>query len=543
MAEGGDWKEQILKALKRRNKKQTRCFVGIIQAQNKLFENAAVLKAQNVQLTVEVERLKEENLTLTLRGDSVGGSEKTQALEQKLYKQQEELTELHRKTGHNAQQIIDLNNALQEKEKELQQRDSKLLDAESNISGLRAAMKNLEKTILELGDTNQVITDEHQALQLAYSALEEKYRKLRGENAELVTRWMDLKAKDADKMNAENDVFVRTQQAKLQRELAEAAREPVIVKPTGSIGIVPLYQAVLVPSNAKCKFDAHEGEVNAVKWSPSGRIFATGGADRKLKLWDIQNGICENKGMLMGSNAGITALEFDYEEHYILGSSNDFASRVWSIVDQRLRHTLTGHSGKVLAAKFLGDSTKVVSGSHDRTLKIWDLHSKACVKTIFAGSSCNDLVTIDSTSVISGHFDRRIRFWDPRVETSSNELSLQGRVTSLDLTPDKLSLLSCTRDDTIKIIDLRMNQVSATFCADGFKVGCDWTRAIFSPDGQYVVSGSQDGSVFIWNVSKNKVEKVLKEHSHAVIACSWNPTGSSIITCEKQRKVILWSDY
>ena len=42
------------------------------------------------------------------------------------------------------------------------------------------------------------------------------------------------------------------------------------------------------------------------------------------------------------------------------------------------QHTLTGHSGKVLAAKFLGDPSKVVSGSHDRTLKIWDLKSKAC---------------------------------------------------------------------------------------------------------------------------------------------------------------------
>ena len=39
--------------------------------------------------------------------------------------------------------------------------------------------------------------------------------------------------------------------------------------------------------------------------------------------------------------------------------------------------TLTGHSGKVLSAKFLGDN-KVVSGSYDRTLKVWDLHSRAC---------------------------------------------------------------------------------------------------------------------------------------------------------------------
>ena len=43
-----------------------------------------------------------------------------------------------------------------------------------------------------------------------------------------------------------------------------------------------------------------------------------------------------------------------------------------------LQHTLTGHSGKVLAAKFLGEPQKVVSGSHDRTLKIWDLRNKAC---------------------------------------------------------------------------------------------------------------------------------------------------------------------
>lgn len=43
-----------------------------------------------------------------------------------------------------------------------------------------------------------------------------------------------------------------------------------------------------------------------------------------------------------------------------------------------LQHTLTGHSGKVMAAKFLGEHTKVITGSHDRTLKVWDLRSKTC---------------------------------------------------------------------------------------------------------------------------------------------------------------------
>ena len=43
-----------------------------------------------------------------------------------------------------------------------------------------------------------------------------------------------------------------------------------------------------------------------------------------------------------------------------------------------MQQTLTGHSGKVLAAKFLGDAHKVASGSHDRTVRIWDLKSQAC---------------------------------------------------------------------------------------------------------------------------------------------------------------------
>ncbi|CAD1469783.1 unnamed protein product, partial [Heterotrigona itama] len=98
-------------------------------------------------------------------------------------------------------------------------------------------------------------------------------------------------------------------------------------------------------------------------------------------------------------------------------------------------HTLTGHCGKVMAAKFLGEPSKVVTGSYDRTLKIWDLRSKACIETKFAGSSCNDLVTSDGagSTIISGHFDQRIRFWDTRAESSSNDILLEGKVTSLDL--------------------------------------------------------------------------------------------------------------
>jgi len=47
---------------------------------------------------------------------------------------------------------------------------------------------------------------------------------------------------------------------------------------------------------------------------------------------------------------------------------------------------------------------------------------------------------------------------------------------------------------------------------DEFHVGCDWTRAAFSNSGEYIAVGSADGTVFIFNVATNTVEKKLKEH-------------------------------
>lgn len=90
------------------------------------------------------------------------------------------------------------------------------------------------------------------------------------------------------------------------------------------------------------------------------RMVATGGEDRKVKLWDVSKGICctyyfysisnprfthnycfigiaECKGMLIGSNAGVMSVEFDSTGSQIVAASNDLASRIWTVNDQRLR--------------------------------------------------------------------------------------------------------------------------------------------------------------------------------------------------------------
>ncbi|XP_028130460.1 autophagy-related protein 16-1 [Diabrotica virgifera virgifera] len=544
-AETNSWRNSILNQLQERNKRETDLFQELVEEHTKIFENYNTLYTENIQLSIQVEKLKGRG-SLGSNSSSLGDiklQERIQHLEQKLLVQAEELTELHRRKGENAQQIIDLNALVQEKEKIIASKNVILAENAAKMVSLQAEISMLDKSKNELQYLWDTLRDEHQALQMLFTSLEDKLRKAQDENRQLVERLIKYKAKDADRMNEENDNFLKKRYAKMQKEIEEACKDTRGSPEELTEGYGPLCTSNL-PASLNVKFDAHEGEVSAVKWSPLEKLLATGGADRKLKLWEISKGCYDSKGTLVGSNAGVMAIDFDSSGSLILGASNDYATRVWTIADQRLRHTLTGHSGKVMAAKFLGEASKVVTGSHDRTLKIWDLRSRACIETKFAGSSCNDLVTVDSAGsiIISGHFDKSIRFWDSRSESSANNVVLNGKVTSLDLTRDAKYLVCCVRDDTLKLLDLRMNQVVTLFSCDGFKVGCDYSRATFSPDGQYVAVGSADGSVYIWGVNSAKVETILKEHGAAVTATSWNPFGNFLTSVDRSKKAIVWSD-
>uniref|UniRef100_A0A8C1YP11 ATG16 autophagy related 16-like 1 (S. cerevisiae) n=1 Tax=Cyprinus carpio TaxID=7962 RepID=A0A8C1YP11_CYPCA len=562
------WKHHVVEQLKQRDRVQRQAFEEIIHQYNRLLEKSDLRVVFSEHL--QTEKYEQQNRHDLSPGVEGGRSDSLQQeMAQMRIKHQEELTELHKKRGELAQSVIELNNQIQQKDKEIQSNEAKMLEYQQQVSHLEGEGRELRNSLADLERANQTLRDEYDALQITFSALEEKLRKTTEDNQELVTRWMAEKAQEANKLNAENEKDSRRRQAKLQKELADAAKEPLPIEPDDDIEVLsedagkgtgetsPGRQTSRTPRStqnphflnfkrlirvSKSRTDAHDGEVNAVRFSPGSRLLATGGMDRRVKLWEVVSGRCEPKGALTGSNAGITSIEFDSAGSYLLAASNDFASRIWTVDDLRLRHTLTGHSGKVLSARFLLDNTRIVSGSYDRTLKLWDLRSKVCMKTVFAGSSCNDIVCTEQC-VMSGHFDKKIRFWDIRSESIVRELELLGRVTSLDLNHDRTELLSCSRDDLVKIIDLRSIAVRQTFNAQGFKCGSDFTRVTFSPDGSYVAAGSADGVLYIWNVLTGKLDKTLdKGHSSAINSVSWSPSGAYVASVEKGSKAVLWSD-
>ncbi|KAK1786049.1 hypothetical protein P4O66_017785, partial [Electrophorus voltai] len=300
--------------------------------------------------------------------------------------------------------------------------------------------------------------------------------------------------------------------------------------------------AARVPNKAIHLLDAHELGINAVRFSPRSNLLATGGTDRVIKLWDIVAGMLHYRGTLDGSNEGITSIEFDSTGTRILAASYDKSALFWRLDDFVPKFTLTGHSRKVTAARFMCNLRQVVTGSADRTVKIWDLQRAACIQTIEVLSYCSDVVCSEYY-VISGHYDRKIRFWDSRAASCTQEVPLQGRVTSLDISPNHRELLSCSRDESLQLVDLRRSNTRMAFRADGFKCGSDSTKAIFSPDGSYLVAGSADGTVYIWNVGTGNLETQLPDmHSSSVNAVAWSMSGEYVVSVDKSRRAILWSD-
>ncbi|CAG0881309.1 unnamed protein product [Darwinula stevensoni] len=433
------WRETILQRLSDRNRHETLPFLDLIASYNQVYQSTDILKVENLQLKIQNDKLRGENLEYQRRGSvTCDGppNERVQVLEQKRLQLQEEVVDLHRKMGEYSQQVLDVTARLQERDTELEHKRKRqvlapsfilVLELEGEIDGLKREGFHLRATIEELEATNQMLKDEHQALQLAFAALEEKYRRVqrkseealvygtpilpnddryrphrnrngieiamsprqsmklqmgnalssasspsakvgalpsapadpartrKEENTELVERWMKLKSIDADRLNEENETIAKNKQQAMKKELEEAANEPKNVDLAGFQLDLPITCGILaVPSYPIASLDSHEGEVNAVKWSPSGHNLATGGSDRKIKIWEVSkvSGSCLCRGVLTGSNAAVMSLHFNSEENLLLGASNDFASRVWSFSDQRLRPAVVM---KPLASRILRD--------------------------------------------------------------------------------------------------------------------------------------------------------------------------------------------
>ncbi|XP_069748279.1 autophagy-related protein 16-like isoform X2 [Narcine bancroftii] len=518
--------------------------------------------------------------------------------EQQRYR--EEISKLKMMNGELAQELYELSKEHRRKEMELEATQSRLTELLERLGKMEEARQELATRVAVLEEANWTVKEEYDTLHILYR---EQWQQLRTHELEVSKRIHDLlhlKAQEAQELNYKIEKPRRVEWRNQEKDLATVSSVPISnrtetmarrpanppdgagqeegrsfksswirsssfslvdqsrlkqsfrnffrMRSSASCSEINVSSSVFcsmsrLPATVRHCMTVHDGEVNAVKFSPNSKILATGGSDRKVKLWDVVGGSLLNLKTLEGSNDGVTSIEFDPSGFQLLAGSYDNSARLWNLKDCELKHTLSGHSAKVTAAKFKFSLREAVTGSYDGMLKIWDLNKPACVKSLCSPSRCSDVVCSDCF-IISGHFDRKIRLWDSRSGVQTDMIALQEKVTSLDINQDRTQLLSCSRDDQLSVLDMRMNKIRQELRAEGFKCGADWTKAIFSPDGNYIAAGSADGVLHVWDVLTGDVVALLRgEHRSSINAVSWSLSGDYLVTVDRTKVANLWSDY
>ncbi|XP_060903349.1 protein Atg16l2 isoform X2 [Labrus mixtus] len=575
------WKRDIIRQLQHRDRNQHAMFQDLIRFYSQLLEKSSLAKGI---------------LSCSTRRPS---SDSSSSLSSLLHLNKQ----LKTTTGELAYQVVELQQNVKIKESVLEEQRARLLEDERRRAAALDARRALQERVAQVREENGALKMEYDTLLEGQRRAESKLREEKVRGGHLLEDMIHLKQQAAARMNTRNERRSRAREANLQKELQIAVRSKVNIESCSSAptsrstspkndqnpesnqrGHTRLFRSASVTSprilssirelfqkrrgHSVCSLEedlisparicvsarvpvrarqviqeAHEQGINAVRFSSSSDLLATGGTDRVIKLWEVRAGLLTHRLTLDGSTEGITCIDFDPAGSRILASSYDKSALLWRLDDSVAKLTLTGHSRKVTAARFSPLLHQVVTGSADRTIRLWDLQRAACVQVAGVTSYCSDLVCSENC-IISGHFDCKIRVWDTRTIGCVQELPAQGKVTSLDISSDHRQLLSCCRDDCLQMVDLRRGSNDRVcFRAEGFKCGSDSTKAVISPDGCFLAAGSADGAVYIWNVSTGNLETRLPDqHSSSISAVAWSLSGEYVVSVDRSRLAILWSD-
>jgi autophagy-related protein 16 len=373
---------------------------------------------------------------------------------------------------------------------------------------------------------------------------EELNQKLQEENNLMMNRWKQKTSEEAHTMNAANDLYNQMLEANKRAQLLqkiEGTTRPLSAdaSPSRSTAHPP------VPRKVDLRLKGHKGEISSLVFGAGADRFLSGSADKTVKLWDGRD---RDRGKLLatlsGATQGITSVAFSSAGDLIAGASADNTARIWRSDTARLRHVLTSHIGKVTSAAFYPAADKLLTASHDRTLKVWDVGRGSCMKTIFCVSSCNDVcLVVGGTVAASAHRDGVVRIWDAGTGDLVREVEdiHSKQLSAVCGSADGLYLLTASRDDTLRLLDVRTFRPIHCYKHKYYRSTLSGTRPAFSPDASLVCAGAADGCLYFWETQTGTAKATSPEaHPGGVTCVAW--AGRRIISGGVDQQIVIWAD-
>nr|KYP47495.1 WD repeat-containing protein 44 [Cajanus cajan] len=328
------------------------------------------------------------------------------------------------------------------------------------------------------------------------------------------------------------------------------------------------------------EFQAHEGCVWTLKFSLDGKYLASAGEDKAIHVWEVQE--CEvmpmrpEEGNAAPSPIHPSLLKKGKSGSKRGGAIPDFVhvpETVFSLSDKPFC-SFNGHLDEVLDLSW-NKSQQLLSSSMDKTVRLWDLETKTCVK-FFAHNdyvTCVQFNPMDEDYFITGSLDAKVRMWNISARLVVDWTDIHEMVTAVAHTPDGQGVLVGTQKGNCRsytIEDYKLSQsgtievrskktaqlkkkvngfqfapnnpsevlITSADCRirivedsqvvqkyKGFRNTSSQITAAFTPNGRYIICASEDSQVYVWkheesrSAGPGKAKTVLINQAHEHFPC------------------------
>jgi WD40 repeat protein len=263
-------------------------------------------------------------------------------------------------------------------------------------------------------------------------------------------------------------------------------------------------------------------------WHQAGR---GGRRSALLGAWHVRT--------LEGHTEWVTAVALTPDGRFALSGSDDRTLRLWELSTGRCLRTLEGHTDSVTSVAVTADGRFTLSGSRDETVRLWELSTGRCLRTLEDHTSMVTSVALtpDGGFALSGSRDQTLRLWE--LATGRCLRTLEGHtewVTSMALTPDGRFALSGSWDNTLRLWELASGRCLRTLEDDM----CLVTSVALTPDGRFGLSGSYDTALRLWELAAGRCLGAIEGHTDDVNSVALTADGRFALSGSEDKTLRFW---